>query len=70
MTSMPLSLNKLNMWLLMIAVFIGSVSKDMSSLQALVNWRCSGSVRVMVIGWWSDKNIGSTLALESNVRSF
>lgn len=46
------------------------MSSEASSFHVLVNCSCSGNVKVAVTGWWSDMNIGLSVALERYGRCF
>lgn len=55
-------------WILIL--FSGSVKRDESNLQVLVGRGLSGNDRVIVTGWWSERNMGSIEAFVRCVRSF
>lgn len=58
------------MFLLIVNACEGSVSSDASNFQVLENRKRSGSVNVVMMGWWSEMNIGSVVASESRGRAF
>lgn len=47
----------------------GSFRRNGFNLQVLVIFLESGNVRVIMIGWWSDRDIGSIVACERSDRS-